>query len=664
MSATLPGEAARTAVACITCRERKIKCSGEQPCRFCMKRGLRCVVRETSKRKLYPVAYVEELERRAARGGQSPNQVQETVDSSRLPCQSNSSAPPSLAQAGLPIEVDSTMSSSLNFGSHIKAMSAASVPRCSEHTVAGSRPDSTYALNIPQPQRSRDPSQTPPIPSESEAQELLDTVVGSLGRLQHLFDPRALADCLATVDDPGADSAQASVLWRIEMLMVFAIGRLLAGTLKEDEAFPGERFFLEAMAQLPNVCEITAAGTLGIEIMGLIAFYLQCADRKEDAYIYAGIGLRIALLMGLHWEFGSSAGLIRSQRTHRNRNPLSVHDEAIRVSYPTDTPGFYSADALTTNIKVARTTGHILQKQAIYGSKEQTKDEFIMEVHKILSSLQEISVSMPKDLTLDFCTRLQISRHSATLHLMLYQAIILATRPVLLHLAREKIRSNHGDSFTSQHLHQLAKPCTDASRRSLAILQALRQDNILATFGFFDLDAIFSVAFVFVLCESIYPHPHGDSCLQSIEETLGLLQYLVSRGNRAASNRKLDIIQMCEHLGITIDQGPLSQHGEMRDPCDVHPDVPSNFDQVPERHDPASTRDPSEPDGTMADGIALAASLPADPLPWDRDTSLSEIFTGYDNSELYSLYCDGNLPLTGTVETDWDIFERQTLRPD
>jgi proline utilization trans-activator len=80
-----------------------------------------------------------------------------------------------------------------------------------------------------------------------------------------------------------------SDLWHTEMLMVFAVGELLSGTLQEDMRFPGERFFMEAMNNLSNLSHVHAAGTQGIELMALIAFYLQCADRKDDAYIYVSI---------------------------------------------------------------------------------------------------------------------------------------------------------------------------------------------------------------------------------------------------------------------------------------------------------------------------------------------------------------------------------------
>ena len=44
-------------VRCDACRERKVKCSGSHPCRFCSRRCLECVFRENRKRKLYSVEY-------------------------------------------------------------------------------------------------------------------------------------------------------------------------------------------------------------------------------------------------------------------------------------------------------------------------------------------------------------------------------------------------------------------------------------------------------------------------------------------------------------------------------------------------------------------------------------------------------------------------------
>jgi hypothetical protein len=42
-------------------------------------------------------------------------------------------------------------------------------------------------------------------------------------------------------------------------------------------------------------------------------------------------------------------------------NPPGIQDEAIRVGYPDDFPGFTHPAALNVNISIAKTTGQILQ---------------------------------------------------------------------------------------------------------------------------------------------------------------------------------------------------------------------------------------------------------------------------------------------------------------
>jgi proline utilization trans-activator len=122
-------------------------------------------------------------------------------------------------------------------------------------------------------------------PTEEQAQALVDTVIASIGNIQHLFDARSFSDRLAAVYDLD-DTIFRDDVSTAEILMVFAVGRLLQGSLDKNESFPGYNFFSEALKYVQNLFSVHAAGAQGVEVMGLIAFYLQCADRKEDAYIY------------------------------------------------------------------------------------------------------------------------------------------------------------------------------------------------------------------------------------------------------------------------------------------------------------------------------------------------------------------------------------------
>ncbi|KAL3486313.1 hypothetical protein BJX62DRAFT_228833 [Aspergillus germanicus] len=667
-------EAARTRIACTACRERKIKCSGEQPCRYCTKRNLECVVPENSKRKLYSVAYVQDLERRAfsqessrrenGRATPAVSWQEETEEIFNAPEPSthvngegagSSSNNRVVASESFPIETDMVMSSSSAFSSHIKAISAV--------RSIGSRPigrssktaDNAYELPLPLGGRIGAPS-IQNWPTEEESRELVNTIANSIGRIQHLFDPRSFFDRLSVIYDRGESIAWENDAGTAEILMVFAVGKLLQGQIDGNESFPGFSYFSEAMKYTASLCYMHSAGILGIEVMGLIAFYLQCADRKEDAYIYAGMGLRIAISMGLHRE--NSTSLTRSERVHCNRlwwtiymqerrlaaatgNPPGIQDEAIRVGYPDDFPGFTHPAALNVNISIAKATGQILQ--VIYGHKVQTERSFIKGVQGILVSLHQISSSIPNELALDFSEKpLTVTRAKATLYLMLYQAIMLATRPTLLYLASKAAKGQGDQEILLQPLHQFATTCIDSAQRSLAILGALRAQQLLANFGFFDLDAIFSVAFVLVLAATIYPGKGSYS--RDIQLTLDLLNHLSLNGNKAARNRRADIAQMCDHLGIS-KQGPVVASHQGQLPYDIH--------QAAELEQPTVSARGGEPlpDNTTP----IDFSEPA--LQWVN--GIDELLLQQDPHDFYSLYCNDAFPLAGTVETDWEALEAQ-----
>ncbi|KAL3460977.1 hypothetical protein BJX64DRAFT_278118 [Aspergillus heterothallicus] len=665
-------EAARTRIACAACRERKIKCSGEQPCRYCTKRNLSCVIPENKKRKLYSISFVPNLERKASSRELSRQatpavtwQDEENETAFHVAGSDNQLDDESVALGKIitkekfPIETDMVMSSSSTFSSHIKAISALR-PVGTAPTVRSSKPlDNAYELPLPLGGRIGAPT-IQNWPTEEQARELVNIIANSIGHIQHLFDPRSFFDRLAVIYDTDGSVAWKSDATTAEILMVFAVGRLLQGHLDDDESFPGFRYFTEAMRYTSSPCYMHSAGPLGIEVMGLIAFYLQCADRKEDAYIYAGMGLRIAILLGLHR--GGGASLTRSERVHCNRlwwtiymqerrlaaatgNPPGIQDEAIQVGSPDDFPGFTDPAALNINIRIAKATGQMLQ--VIYGHKAQTEQSFIKGVQGILVSLHQISRSIPDELELNFSNKpITVTRAKATLYLMLYQAIMLATRPTLLYLASKAAKGQGAHELQSQPLHQFATTCIDAAQRSLAILRALRAQQLLANFGFFDLDAIFSVAFVFVLARTIYPGK--GSYNRDINLTLDLLNHLSLHGNKAAHNRRADILQMCDQIGISQEHATLASRLEQ-------PSI-SASDQATELEQPIVNLHPAElfPDNTTP----IDFSEPA--LHWVND--IDELLLQQDPHDFYSLYCNDAFPLAGTVETDWEALERQIFQ--
>lgn len=289
---------------CIPCRDRKIKCSRTQPCRYCTKKQLPCAFSEVGKRKLYPVEYVEQLEEKLASQGRScapQGLAQRTAHVSQpsagivdpegdhvIVGRTTPRPTPddSEGQSPAPPHVPS---SSLSFGHQIKSLGAAISPAAS-HPHQGSIqnmsvvPDDTYGL-LQQIDHSN--WSQPNLPSFEEAYDLLETVLNSLEKLQHLFEPRSFCDRLsAAYDELGEPILDVNDLWYVQFLMAIALGKLLRGKQDLEGMLPGTDFYLEADKRLPGPAILRRQGALAIEILGMMAFFLQCADLRHDAYIY------------------------------------------------------------------------------------------------------------------------------------------------------------------------------------------------------------------------------------------------------------------------------------------------------------------------------------------------------------------------------------------
>lgn len=164
-------------------------------------------------------------------------------------------------------------------------------------TTTTDSPDNAYSLVGTTPSaRTNDSAPSLRWPDEKTAQKLLLTVLSDVGTVQHLVDPRSISDHLADLYDQGPPRWISGDLRIVELLLVFAIGELLQGVVVHGSELPGALYFQAGMEKLPGVSDLRAAGTLAVEIMALAAFYLQCADCKEDAYIYVWWSLTHGLL--------------------------------------------------------------------------------------------------------------------------------------------------------------------------------------------------------------------------------------------------------------------------------------------------------------------------------------------------------------------------------
>ncbi|KAI3538771.1 hypothetical protein CSPX01_09307 [Colletotrichum filicis] len=637
-------EAAKTISACLTCRRKKVKCSGEAPCTYCSKRDLECQFPEPGKKRVYSVTRIQDLQERLARyegqgfglgptlyrpptraTAQTPtdNATQVNAASTLLGLALDQLTSPTptnptsgghgnnhvASSPGSAIAADSSLSSSHTFGSRLQNLL--------EHPRLGRRePMQPPARSLSQTTTLKPLDDGPAgvggitLPSEDEARRLFESMTFFIGYTQHHIDTREFSDRLAffyaNLGDTSQAISQAQMPWYLEMLLVFAIGKLFSGGFDGEEKggglpVPGASMFAHVQARLPSLSELYGLGKLGIEIHALAAVYLQNANRKEEAYLYS----EKVHLNRLWW----TVYMQERRLAAATGNPAGILDDVIEIDMPTDSPGFPPALPLRTNIKIAKVTGRIL-------SRSHPEETFVPNVQEIVQSLYWIAKEIPGEFSPKLSDMPSMEgdvslRTSAYLHMMLYQAILLTIRPVMLHVSKLIFDEESGGSLSlgSSPLGRLSRTCSEAARRLLEVLMLLRKRNILTTFGFFDLDAIFSAAFIMILTMTI-----DSTCEESqklapspgLSEALEILDYLVGRGNEFALQRAREVRRMRDHLSTFLDI-PKNSPSEFRS----HPPVATGSGPSGGQQSPATMAVPtsSEDKGAGEDARARQQSF-------------------------------------------------------
>ncbi|CAJ0547369.1 Ff.00g041230.m01.CDS01 [Fusarium sp. VM40] len=511
-------------------------------------------------------------------------------------------------------------------------------------------------------------------PTEEDAYSMLSIVVLNVGISQHLFDARAFSDNLSLLFDHDTADDKVPELWYAECLLVFAIGRLLQAKWDNRSQLPGDEFFQEAIKRLPDMSDLRKQGVLAIELMGLCALYLQISDRKEDAYLYASTALRLSLSLSLH-KSASHQKSKRSEAVHRNRLwwsiymqerrlaaavgfPVSILDRAITTAHPSDQIGYPSAAAIEVNVKLAQITGRITT--TIYSQNNESEGTFIKEVQDILHSLHKIENEMPaeisggshptelllNDASLS-SSQLSAARTIASLHLTVNQNVMYAVRPILLYMAHSSSGGSDICTSMSPKLRRLAGTCVEAARKSLVILHGLRKRDIIARHAFLDLDCLFSTGFTFALAVIINSDKvHAG---EGIETVRGILMHLSNLGNQAATKRLTEIDQMCASLGLETET-PNTHIGEPQ--ALMQPFSLSSASQSALRQPQGQT--------AITQNAINGNEFGGEDTAMAGVDDLSDIMLEGED-DLYWIYHNTSLSLTGVEQLDWENLDFQTV---
>ncbi|OIW26938.1 hypothetical protein CONLIGDRAFT_492762 [Coniochaeta ligniaria NRRL 30616] len=364
-----------------------------------------------------------------------------------------------------------------------------------------------------------------------------------------------------------------------KVLVILAFGQLYSVNQWIDfKGPPGFEYFTHALQLLPDPHE--EGSILGVETLALMGYFFQNMNRRDAAFLYIGMAMRMAISLGLHQEVSSRGGLETEldevSREHRRRvwwslysldrilsiksgNPVTIQDEDIGVQLPSKLPGeaeYCPAVVLRHYTVVSRILGEVTK--LIYRRITPKSGRRLMaSVQKIILSLSDWNRDLPDELRFD-PAKLSISRESVSTFSHYYQCINMTARPLLFHVVQKRLGGIRSDPTAkerdwreglSQTTVRVIEMCVSAAQDTINMMAVAAQRDLVATYGYMDGEHIFSAAIVLVMaCVAFPTNPANTAAMNA---GLDLLRGMAERGNSHMGAR----YELLAHLRNVIVPG-------------------------------------------------------------------------------------------------------------
>jgi proline utilization trans-activator len=351
------------------------------------------------------------------------------------------------------------------------------------------------------------------------------------------------------------------------------------------------------------------------------SFYSYALNRKNSAYVYSGLALRLSVTLGLHRNITYSPTMSPVDVENRRRvwwtvytfdrlcssklgHPIMIKDEDIDAPLPSsndlspeEREDFVDAEQLIANIKLSRITGSILD--LIYAIPVHREQGFVRNVHRILTALKEWDATLPVGLKLNHekmppyssrsvaslrlhFNQVSDSRNGRAPQLSSFpanrvQCIILTTRPILLYVFKHHVKRTNSPGATSPSVsissptatHSPSSPAKPLSPMTIALseacIYAARASNRLlgqlwadgSIATFGYWDAHYLFSSMIVLLMSNTLNPNPSDA-DAVALAWNLIQSMVDDGNLPAR-------EFCERLvSLQRDLDELTQSDALR----------------------------------------------------------------------------------------------------
>lgn len=287
-----------------------------------------------------------------------------------------------------------------------------------------------------------------------------------------------------------------------QILLVFAFGQMYSiNQWVSHDGPPGFQFFKHALSLVPNAFE--DCSIMFVEVLCYVAYFMQAINRRDTAYVYVGIALRMAISLGLHREV-SDQEIDSETREHRRRvwwstysmerllcvtsgHPISIQDEDIDLLPPSPMPeeNSWAALILTNYTELSRVQGIIGEK--IYRKRQKSGPELSACVQHIMKRLSDWYNQLPE------CMQLNLSesdqpppRELVSTYLHYYQCINMTARPILLYAIQRQLAANgqysngaRWEEGFSPEIVQVVDTAISSARSSTLLFNTARKYDLI-----------------------------------------------------------------------------------------------------------------------------------------------------------------------------------------
>ncbi|KAK3320463.1 fungal-specific transcription factor [Cercophora scortea] len=421
------------------------------------------------------------------------------------------------------------------------------------------------------------------LPPIDIARRLFAAYYTYIGTIFGFTDPSTFDSDLAAAYRAGQpDLADKTACLKFaKLLTILAFGQLYSVNQWIDfKGPPGFEYFTHALLLLPDAHE--EGSILCAETLALVGYFMQNLNRRDAAFLYMGMALRMAISLGLHQEVTSTSPLDASAREHRRRvwwsiysldriltvksgNPITIHDEDIGVHSPSalpHDPPYCPALVLRHYTELSRILGTITQ--AIYrrSSTPQSGRRLMAAVQAIVLALSRWRTNLPDELRFG-PEKLSISRESVSTFSHYYQCINMTARPLLFHVVQQRLRGKDKDkekpwkNGLDTSTIRVIDMCILAAQDTVNMMTIAKQRDLVATYGYMDGEHVFSAAIVLVMVCVAFPASEANTA--AMNAGLELLRGMAERGNSHMAAR----YELLVRLRSAVPTGDGFGGGEM-----------------------------------------------------------------------------------------------------